>query len=212
MNFDLDAHHRQRLLDALAPIRSRAEAALALFDEGATLPFIARYRKEQTGGLNETQLKEIQDKRNVFAKLSARKATILKSIGEQEKLTPELTQQVIDCMDKQRLEDLYLPYKPKRRTRAQAAREKGCEPLAELLWAHRPATGNREEIAGACDILAERISEHTPPGNGSGNIPSAMEPSDRKRNGVPRGISPGSKCTSTFGNRSPASPATGSSP
>ncbi len=162
MNFDLDAHHRQRLLDALAPIRPRAEAALALFDEGATLPFIARYRKEQTGGLNETQLKEIQDKRNVFAKLSARKATILKSIGEQEKLTPELTQQVIDCMDKQRLEDLYLPYKPKRRTRAQAAREKGCEPLAELLWAHRPATGNREEIAGACDILAERISEHTP--------------------------------------------------
>lgn len=151
------------LLDEFAPaMRRQAAAAVALLEEGATIPFIARYRKERTGGLTETQLKEIQDKRDRFLQLEARKGTILKSIQEQGKLTPELQREIAECRDKQRLEDLYLPYKPKRRTRAQIAREKGYEPLADLIWAYRPASGDADAMAGARDIIAERIAEHAP--------------------------------------------------
>jgi uncharacterized protein len=150
------------LLDEFAAIRRQAAAAVALFDEGATIPFVARYRKERTGGLTETQLKEIKDRRDLHEQLAERKGTVLASIAEQGKLTPELEREIVECRDKQKLEDLYLPYKPKRRTRAQVAREKGYEPLADLLWAHKPATGDAEAIAGACDIIAERIAEHGP--------------------------------------------------
>jgi uncharacterized protein len=162
MTIDLAARHRELLLGEFASIRSQAAAAIALFEEGATLPFIARYRKEKTGGLTETQLKQIKDRLDLHAALRDRKATVLESIREQGALTPELERQIVDCVDKQRLEDLYLPFKPKRRTRAQVAREKGYGPLAERIWAHQPATGDAEALAGAGDILAERIAEHAP--------------------------------------------------
>jgi len=162
MTTDLAARHREMLLDEFSAIRSQAAAAIALFDEGATLPFIARYRKERTGGLTEVQLKQIKDRLEVHRTLRERKATILESIREQGALTPDLERQIVECGDRQRLEDLYLPYKPKRRTRAQAAREKGYEPLADLIWAHRPASGDADAMAGAGDILAERIAEHGP--------------------------------------------------
>lgn len=146
------------LLAEFAGIRRQAEAAVALFEEGATIPFVARYRKERTGGLDEVRLKEIRDRREFYEKLSARKKTVLETIGE--KLTPELEREILGCRDPQRLEDLYLPFKPKRRTRAQVAREKGYEPLADKIWAHQPATGDADALAGARDILAERIAEH----------------------------------------------------
>jgi len=160
MTTALDARHREMLLGEFPGIRSQAAAAITLFQEGATLPFIARYRKERTGGLTEVQLKAIEDRLGGIAALMERKGTILDSVREQGALTPEFERQVLSCSDRQHLEDLYLPYKPKRRTRAQAAREKGYGPLAELLWAHRPASGPAESIAGAGDILAERIAEH----------------------------------------------------
>ena len=147
------------LLGEFGPIRAQAAAALALFEEGATLPFIARYRKERTGGLVEMQLKEIKDRADHYDLLLDRKSTVLDSIREQGKLTPDLERDIVNCRDRQQLEDLYLPFKPKRRTRAMVAREKGYEPLADLIWAHRPASGDPEAIAGACDILAERIAE-----------------------------------------------------
>ena len=162
MSADLATRHHDMLLAEFPAIRAQAAAAIRLFDEGATLPFIARYRKEVTGGLTETQLKAIQDRRDFFAALLARKTTVLDSIREQGSLTPDLEAQIVACGDRQRLEDLYLPFKPKRRTRAQVAREKGYGPLAELIWAHRPASGDAEAMAGACDILAERIAEHAP--------------------------------------------------
>jgi len=98
---------------------------------------------------------------------SNEKTTILESIREQGALTPQLEREIVECSDRRRLEDLYLPYKPKRRTRAEVAREKGYGPLAEAIWAHRPASGSPEAIAGASDILAERISDMPAPGNGS---------------------------------------------
>ncbi|HLF94581.1 MAG TPA: Tex family protein [Planctomycetota bacterium] len=162
MALDLAARHREMLLDEFAPIRRQAAAAADLFAEGATLPFVARYRKERTGGLTETQLKQIKDRLVYHEALRERKATVLDSIREQGALTPDLEREIVECRDKQRLEDLYLPWKPKRRTRAQIAREKGYGPLADLIWAHRPASGDPEAIAGACDILAERIAEHAP--------------------------------------------------
>jgi len=162
MTIDLAARAREMLLGEFASTRTQTAAAVALFEEGATLPFIARYRKEKTGGLTEVQLKQIQDRLAFHAALRDRKGTVLESIREQGALTPELERQIVDCVDKQRLEDLYLPYKPKRRTRAQAAREKGYGPLAERIWAHTPATGDADAIAGASDILAERIAEHAP--------------------------------------------------
>ncbi len=162
MALDLAARHREMLLDEFASIRRQTAAAADLFAEGATLPFIARYRKERTGGLTETQLKQIKDRLAFHEALRERKATVLDSIREQGALTPDLEREIVECRDKQRLEDLYLPWKPKRRTRAQIAREQGYAPLAELIWAHRPASGDPEAIAGACDILAERIAEHAP--------------------------------------------------
>jgi uncharacterized protein len=150
------------LLEEFAAIRGQAHAALALLEEGATLPFIARYRKERTGGLVETQLKAIKDRADFYRDLLDRKTTVLESVREQGKLGPDLEREIVECRDRQRLEDLYLPYKPKRRTRAQAARELGYEPLADLIGAHRPASGDPPAIAGACDILAERLAEHAP--------------------------------------------------
>ncbi len=157
---DLAAHHREMLLSSFGPLRRQAEAAIALFDDDATIPFVARYRKERTGGLTETQLKEIKDRLDLYDELCRRKATILETIREQGKLTPDLERAITACLDKHRLEELYLPYKPKRRTRAQVAREAGYEPLADRIWAHQPANGDAAAMAGARDIIAERIADH----------------------------------------------------
>ena len=113
-------------------------AAIELLDEGGTVPFIARYRKEATGNLDEVQIRAIEEKLAYFRELEERRETILASIEEQGKLTPELKARIEATLDKSELEDLYLPYKPKRRTKATIAREKGLEPLALYLWAASP--------------------------------------------------------------------------
>ncbi|HEX3127766.1 MAG TPA: Tex family protein [Thermoanaerobaculia bacterium] len=155
------------------------EAAAALFAEGATVPFVARYRKEATGGLEDLQLETLFKRREYFLELTERRDAILESIREQGKLTDELEAAIRAATGKQELEDLYLPYKPKRRTRAQIAREKGLEPLADALLAHgadrnadpgalagpfvdseKGVEDTAAALAGARDILAERLSEN----------------------------------------------------
>ena len=151
-------------------------ATVALLDEGATVPFIARYRKEVTGGLDDTQLRTLEERLRYLRELEERRETILKSIAEQEKLTPELEKAIQEADTKTRLEDLYLPYKPKRRTRAQIAREAGLEPLADALLddpgqdpeqtaagylneEHKIATA-KDALDGAKQILMERFAEN----------------------------------------------------
>jgi uncharacterized protein len=153
----------------------QVEAAVALLDEGASVPFIARYRKEVTGGLDDTQLRHLQERLVYLRELSDRRAVILKSIAEQEKLTPQLEAEILAADSKTRLEDLYLPYKPKRRTKAQIAREAGLEPLALGLLADPSRDPQAEASAyvaadkgvadakaaldGARQILMERFAE-----------------------------------------------------
>ena len=149
------------------------ENTLKLLDEGCTIPFISRYRKERTGGLDEVQITAISDRAERLTEIQKRKDTILKTIGELGKLTPELEKRIEDCWELTTLEDIYLPYKPKRRTRAQVAREQGLEPLATLLMmqreqsperaAQRFVKGDVKDVAtalkGAQDIIAEQVSE-----------------------------------------------------
>src|SRR5687768_3205989 len=125
----------------------QVDAAVALLDDKATVPFIARYRKEATGGLDDTQLRTLEERLTYLREMEERRAAILKSIEEQGKLTPELTASINDAETKARLEDLYLPYKPKRRTKAQIAREAGLEPLALALVGDRSLVP--EEAAAA---------------------------------------------------------------
>ncbi len=146
---------------------------LALLDLGCTIPFIARYRKERTGGMNEVQIGAVKDLYERLTELQKRKETILKTIEAQDKLTPELRQRLESCWNATEIEDIYLPFKPKRRTRAQVAREQGLEPLATLLllqrekdpWqaARRFVKGEVADaeaaIHGAQDIIAEQVSE-----------------------------------------------------
>ena len=115
-------------------------AVIELLDDGGTVPFIARYRKEATGNLDEVQIRDIEEKLAYFRELAERRETILASIAEQGKLTDELKARIEATLDKSELEDLYLPYKPKRRTKATIAREKGLEPLAQYLWAQQIST------------------------------------------------------------------------
>ena len=151
---------------------------IALFNEGATVPFIARYRKERTGNLNEDQIRDIERKHKYYIELEERKAAILGSIKEQKKLTPDLEKKLTDCLSKTELEDLYLPYKPKRATRATKAKDAGLEPLArwlvsledgatdplikaaEFISVEKGYDTPEKTIAGACDILAEELSEN----------------------------------------------------
>ena len=149
------------------------ENTLKLLDEGCTIPFISRYRKERTGGLDEVQIAQISEMNARLKETAKRKETILKTIGEQGKLTDELKKRIDDCWDNTELEDIYLPYKPKRRTRAQVAREQGLEPLANLLMmqrepnpvkaAERFVRGDVKDVPmalhGAQDIIAEQVSE-----------------------------------------------------
>jgi len=152
-------------------------SVIELLDEGGTVPFIARYRKEQTGNLDEVQIRDIFEKLEYFRDLMSRRETILASIAEQGKLTDELKTAIEKTFDKSELEDLYLPYKPKRRTKATIAREKGLEPLALYLWEQKPSTtplanfastfiNPEKEVAtadealeGARHIVAEMISD-----------------------------------------------------
>ena len=113
------------------------DGTIALIDEGCTIPFIARYRKERTGGLDEVQISAISDQYERLKELQKRKETIVKTITEQGKMTPELEKRINDCWEMTTLEDIYLPFKPKRRTRAQIAREQGLEPLATILLMQR---------------------------------------------------------------------------
>src|SRR5512135_3444207 len=114
-------------------------AVIELLDEGATVPFIARYRKEATGNLDEVQIRGVEEQLAYFRELLARRKTILDSVQEQGKLTEELRARIEATLDKGELEDLYLPYKPKRRTKASIAREKGLAPLADYLWIQTPS-------------------------------------------------------------------------
>ncbi len=124
----------QRIAEELSVQERQVEAAVQLLDEGATVPFIARYRKEVTGGLTDTQLRLLEERLRYLRDLEERRATVLKSIEDQGKLTPELEEAILEADTRARLEDLYLPYKPKRRTKAQIAREAGLEPLARQLF------------------------------------------------------------------------------
>lgn len=125
----------KRIADELNVQEQQVSAAVGLLDEGATVPFISRYRKEVTGGLDDSQMRTLEERLRYLRELEERRAAILKSIGEQGKLTPELEHEVTIADTKNRLEDLYLPYKPKRRTKGQIAKEAGLEPLAEALLA-----------------------------------------------------------------------------
>src|ERR1700759_3376073 len=120
---------------------------LELLDQGGTVPFIARYRKEATGNLDEVQIRAIEEKLAYFRELEDRRESILASIAEQGKLTDELKSRIEATLDKNELEDLYLPYRPKRRTKATIAREKGLEPLAAYLWEQQPAGAPLHEFA-----------------------------------------------------------------
>ena len=136
----------QRLAAEIAAKPAQIAAAIALLDEGATVPFISRYRKEATGGLDDTQLRLLEERLRYLRELEERRAAIIQSITEQGKMTPELLKAVSIATDKTHLEDLYLPYKPKRRTKAQIALEAGLEPLADALLAN-PLLNPEEEAA-----------------------------------------------------------------
>ncbi len=149
------------------------ENTLSLLEQGCTIPFIARYRKERTGGLDEVKIAAIADQNDRLAEIAKRKETVTKTITEQGKMTPELQKRIDACWDTTELEDIYLPYKPRRRTRAQIAREQGLEPLAQLIMLQREnaperaaktfVAGDVKDVAaalqGAQDIIAETISE-----------------------------------------------------
>ena len=165
-----------RLIAQQLNLQERAvNNTLALLDEGCTIPFISRYRKERTGGLDEVQIAAISTQYERFKEIQKRKETVLKTIADLDKLTPELEKRITDCWDATELEDIYLPYKPKRRTRAQVAREQGLEPLAKILLLQRERDPERaahsqlstlhsqlsveDALKGAQDIIAEMVSE-----------------------------------------------------
>jgi uncharacterized protein len=146
------------------PLRGLA-AVIELLEGGGTVPFLARYRKEATGNLDEVKIREIEEQAAYFRDLVSRREAILRSVEEQGKLTDELKSRIEKCLDKSELEDLYLPYRPKRRTKATIARGKGLEPLAEYLWRQQPAALSLAEFA------ATFVSEE----KGVGNVEQALE-------------------------------------
>ena len=164
-----------RIAAELSARSHQVEAAVALLDEGATVPFIARYRKEATGGLDDAQLRLLEERLGYLRELEERRETVLKSITEQGKLDEALKKDILEADTKTRLEDLYLPYKPKRRTKAQIAREAGLEPLAlsllenpsldpeqaaaNYLNADQNVPDAKTALDGARQILMERFAE-----------------------------------------------------
>lgn len=167
---DLYINHIASLLD-LKPWQ--VENCIEMFAEGDTIPFISRYRKEKTGGMDDAQVAEVRHWADTFDEMEKRKQTILKTIGDAGALTDELRDKIENCVNSTELEDLYLPFRPKRRTRATAAKEAGLEPLADLMWNVRtrdPETeagkylndkikSREDALSGARDIIAERLSE-----------------------------------------------------
>ena len=170
-----DRIHRQ-IATEIGASAGQVAAAAGLLDEGATVPFVARYRKEATGGLDDTQLRTLADRMSYLREMEARRETILGSIREQGKLTEDLARAILAADTKAALEDIYLPYKPKRRTKAMIARENGLQPLLDAIRADRAAEpeslaaayvteavpGVKEALAGARDILVEELSETAP--------------------------------------------------
>jgi len=169
-------NHAQKISKDLGIQQKQVENTIYLLDNGATVPFIARYRKELTGSLDEVQISDIRDLNHQLIELDKRRTTILESVREQEKLTPELEKSIMEAQSMSELEDLYLPYRPKRKTRATIARAKGLEPLATIIMAQentdielkaaefvdeeKGVHSVDEAIAGACDIIAEWINEN----------------------------------------------------
>jgi len=188
---------QQKIIDIISQtlgITSRQVGnTIVLLQEGASVPFISRYRKERTGSLDEVQVLRIKELNEKYIELEKRKESILKTIEEQEQLTPELKARIVNCFDAVELEDIYLPYKPKRRTKATMAREKGLEPLAKILmkqmerdpefrasqFLNEEVSSVEEALSGARDIIAEWISEN-----------------ERARNIVRRGFELGAVITS----------------
>jgi uncharacterized protein len=156
---------------------SQVQNAVKLMDDGCTVPFIARYRKEMTGELNDQVLRELSERLTYLRNLEQRREEVFKSISEQDKMTAELEAELNKCVTLQEIEDIYAPYRPKRRTRATIAKEKGLEPLAQAIFLQQPVKGGIEEYAatfinaekevntvedalnGAMDIIAEQISD-----------------------------------------------------
>src|SRR5690606_9981664 len=173
---ELNLDHLLKIATELAITIKQVEATATLLDEGATVPFISRYRKEVTGSLDEVQVAAIRDRMEQLRELDKRRESILKSIRDQEKLTPELEAQIMAAETMAVLEDIYLPYKPKRRTKATIAREKGLEPLAQRLFEQenfdvegeaanyiseeKEVKDTAEALAGARDIMAEWMNEN----------------------------------------------------
>src|SRR5574344_140748 len=163
----------QRIAQELSLQQNYVENTLQLLTDGATIPFISRYRKERTGGMDEVQIAQISEMNDELTEISKRKDTVLKTIKELGKLTPELERHINGCWDSNELEDIYLPYKPKRRTKAQIAKERGLEPLSTIIMLQREQHPEEvakrfikgdikncdEAIKGAQDIIAETISE-----------------------------------------------------
>ncbi len=166
----------QKIAHELSVKQTQVDAAISLLDEGSSVPFVARYRKEATGGLDDAQLRDLEERLGYLREMEDRRQVILKSIQEQEKLTPELESSILDAETKSQLEDLYLPYKPKRRTKAQIAREAGLQPLAEMLLsdpqltpedsaqayinADSGITDVKSALDGAKQILMENFAEN----------------------------------------------------
>ena len=169
----LQEHHITLLVNTNQISPRQIRNTLALLDEGATIPFVSRYRKEATGGLDEVQIADLKEQHDKLVELSKRKETILKSILEQEKLTDKLRKQIENCWNATELEDIYLPFKPKKRTRAEIAREKGLEPLAKILMSQKTddvmmsakqfineqIETEEDALKGARDIIAEWVNE-----------------------------------------------------
>jgi len=165
-----------RIAQELNVREAQVTATVELLDGGATVPFVARYRKEVTGGLDDTQLRTLDERLKYLREMEERRTAILKNIEEQGKLTPAIQEQIEAADSKARLEDLYLPFKPKRRTKAQIAREAGLEPLADLLLgdptkvpeteaaafvdAEKGVADAKAALDGAQQILMERFAEH----------------------------------------------------
>ena len=162
------------LSNSLQLTASQIQSAISLLEDGATIPFISRYRKEATNGMDEVQLADLKEQHDKLCELIKRKETVLKSIEEQEKLSPELRKRIEECWNSTELEDIYLPYKPKRRTRAEIAREKGLEPLAKIImkqqadniqriavqYINKDVVDADEALKGARDIIAEWVNEN----------------------------------------------------
>src|SRR5688500_19036679 len=170
----MELKYIQKIDEKLALTLKQISSVHQLQSEGATIPFMARYRKEATGNLDEVAIGNIVEEIQYFTELDKRKETVIKTIEEQGKLTPELKKRVEDCYSATELEDIYLPYKPKRKTRASQAIEKGLEPLAKIIFEQNNSNPEEEAsrfinesvkdtkdaLQGARDIIAEWVSEH----------------------------------------------------